>query len=547
MSGHPPRTKHQILGTITPTWRLAPYPVLAVDPAGAVAGVNEAGRLLFAGAVPGTALADAVPGWLARAHQRFTERPPADPRDRIVRGKVGERFFEAHPTASGTLVLWWLMARADRPERDGLAGLLAAERERTSFLAAASRELSSLDVESCLDSTVALARYLADVALVVSPDGRRDYTAVQCGPEGRVRTGRLGLDPGDVPGLAEVLHGYPPVPSQWIAPDSVPGRFLCDGVGEPGSMMVTALADPGGPDSALVLVRRHDRPRFSEDEEEFARAFAALAGTALAAARRHAEQMSITEVLIQDLLPPRTRDLDGVVMAARYQTAGGGLRVGGDFYDVYPAAEPGGESMIVLGDVCGRGLKAAVLTGKLRTALGILQPVTTDHRELLDRLNTMVLLGGDPNTFVTLVLASVRHLGPRVQMRLTSAGHPAPLIVRGDGRVEEVPTAGTLIGALDDIDAVTASVELAKGETCLLHTDGVTEARGGPLGNEFFGDERLREELSRCGGMPPDALVERVHMLASEWIGDGFGDDMAVVAMGPRPERLPRDEGATAR
>src|SRR5690606_18475091 len=97
-------------------------------------------------------------------------------------------------------------------------------------------------------------------------------------------------------------------------------------------------------------------------------------------------------------------------------------------------------------------------------------------------------------------LASAHREGASVTLRLTSAGHPPPLIVRRDGTVEEADTGGTLIGVLPEITSRTAHVRLAPGETCLLYTDGVTEAKGGPLGDVQFGEERLKRALAECGG-----------------------------------------------
>lgn len=97
--------------------------------------------------------------------------------------------------------------------------------------------------------------------------------------------------------------------------------------------------------------------------------------------------------------------------------------------------------------------------------------------------------------------------------------------------MQEADTGGTLIGVLPEITTRTAEVRLAPGETCLLYTDGVTEARGGPLGDTMFGEDRLRRALLGCARMPAQAVVERVRMLADEWIGDGGHDDMAVLAI----------------
>ncbi|NUW36414.1 serine/threonine-protein phosphatase [Nonomuraea sp. SMC257] len=509
--------------------------MLLVGGDGVIEHVNDAARALPATAAPGVPLAEAVPAWLAEAHRLVTEDASAAP----VRGLIGDRAFEAHPTLGdgGSGVTWWLV---DATDHERVSEALRLERRRTAFLAEASNELlSSLNLDRCMDVTVRLAaRHLADAALVILPATGRRHPVAYCGPDGRVVRENLVVDPREVPGLAEALRGFPPVPSRWIDPASAPGWLAREELGEPGSMVVTALPGHGVPAGALMLLRRSGHASFSEGEEVFARLFAARAGAAMSAARLYAEQASITETLMRELLPPTTRGLDGVELSARYRPAGATELVGGDFYDLHPAAEPGGESLVVLGDVCGKGLEAAVFTGRIRTTLHALLPVARDHGRLLGLLND-VLLRSDSRTFVTLVLASVRRDGPRVTMRLTSAGHLPPLILRADGRVEEVGTRGTLIGMLETVTATTVTVELEPGDTCLLYTDGVTEARGGPLGDELFGEQRLREELEQCAGMPPEALTERVQMLAAQWIGGGGDhDDIAVVAItAPRAGR----------
>ena len=528
----------------------APYPVLAVDAAGAVARLNDAARSLL-GLVPGGVLDDRAPGWLAKAHHALAAgpaparaesgRPLPEP---TAHGPVGDRFFAAHAVPDGgpadpgvsrghsAGTIWWLF---DVTENRRLARELAAERERTSFLADASSQLlASLNLERCMEVTVRLAaRHLADAALVIAPGSGRSHPVSFCGPDGEVEHQELLVDPAEVPGLAEAMRGFPPVPSRWIDPAAAPAWVVREHLGELAAMVVTALPGHGIPAGALVLLRRGRRGAFSESEEMAARLFAARAGAAMSAARVYAEQASITDTLMRELLPPRTIDLPEAEVAARYRPSGDGERVGGDFYDLHPAADDPGappESLVVLGDVCGKGLEAAVLTGKIRNTLRALVPLTGDHQRVLELLNR-TLLHSDSTRFVTLVLASLRREGERVRLRLTSAGHTAPLIVRAGGEVESADTRGSLIGVLDDIASTTATVLLEPGDACLLYTDGITEAVGGPLGDEMFGDERLHEELRGCGGMPPEALVERVHMLAAEWVGTRVHDDMAVIAI----------------
>ncbi|WP_131741321.1 PP2C family protein-serine/threonine phosphatase, partial [Actinomadura roseirufa] len=523
----------------------APYPVLAVEASGVIAHLNDAARLLLS-ATAGTALADTAPGWLAEAHRELAARPrPAGPDSGgagpDAQGMIGDRSFEAHavPRDGSGPVLWWLF---DVTGHRRLARELEVERERTAFLAeASSRLLASLNVDRCMEVTAQLAvRHLAEAALVIAPGAGRVHRVVSCDAGGRVAHEDLLVDPADLPGLAEALRGFPPVPSRWIDPAAAPGWVARRSLGEPGAIVVTALPGHGVPAGALVLVRRRGQDAFSAGEEVVARLFAARAGAAMSAARLYAEQASITETLMRELLPPRAQELDGIGLAARYRPAGDGERVGGDFYDIYPATGPAPdeESLVVLGDVCGKGLEAAVLTGKIRHTLRALLPLAGDHQRVLEMLNATLLHTG-ATRFVTLVLASVRREGDGVRVRLTGAGHAPPLIVRRDGTVETAVTGGSLIGVLEDITSTSETVRLDPGDICLLYTDGVTEAVGGPLGDEMFGEERLADELRACGGMPPEALVERVDMLASQWAGGGHRDDMAVVAISAPRRRRP--------
>ncbi|MEO3797505.1 PP2C family protein-serine/threonine phosphatase [Nonomuraea sp. B10E15] len=429
------------------------------------------------------------------------------------------------------------------------AEALHAERQWTTYMVEASGELlSSLNLDRCLETTARLAaRRLADAALVVLPMPRRRFVIVRCDARGRVARESAAIDPRAVPGLDEALQGFPPVPARWIDPADAPGWVLSDGSGDIGSVALASLPGRGLPAGALVLLRREREAGFSDNEAVFARLLTAWAGAAISVARLYAEQEAITETLMAELLPPPPPRLEGAEVAARYRPAGAGERIGGDFYDVHPVAGAGGESLVVLGDVSGKGLEAAVLTGRIRNTLRALSALADDHHRVLELLNDVLIADGVPTRFVTLVLASFRRRGTRVELRLTSAGHPPPLILHNDGRVETVTTVGTLIGLLEHITSATASVELEPGETCLLYSDGIIEARGGPLGDEFFGDERLCEQLAQCAGMPPEALAERVEMLASEWVGGGEHDDMAVVAItacrdvppGAAGERLP--------
>ncbi|MGP4056744.1 PP2C family protein-serine/threonine phosphatase [Mycobacterium sp. 4D054] len=520
-------------------WGSVPHPVLVVDGAGMVRTSSESARTVLPELISGGALEDVAPAWLAGAHQRLAK----------VSGSVDGREFEAHPTTlPGGEVAWWLVEDSARSAREARQAL-TVERERAAFLDDASAVLmASLNIDRCMEATVQMAaRHLADAAVLVAPSSGGRVPVVCSGPDGAAAHRGVEADPADVAGLSEALRGFPPVPSRWIDPTSVPDWLVPeDFPGPVGSVVITPLPGHGVPAGALVLLRRSSQTAFSEGEEVFARLFAARAGAALSAARLYAEQSAITRTLMEELLPPRLHRLEGVELAGGYRASEDHEAIGGDFYDVHVGATPEDETLVVLGDVCGKGLEAAVLTGKIRNTLMALAPLAEDHAGVLKLLNS-ALLSVESTRFVTLVMASVSRRDGQVVLRLTCAGHLAPLIVRTDGRVEEADTRGTLVGVMPQIKARTVETTLAPGETCLLYTDGVTEARGGPLGTDMFGEERLSTVLAECAGLPAEAVVERVMMLTSQWVSHRAHDDIAVVAItAPRRTHLSAVDGHTA-
>ncbi|MFJ4712006.1 PP2C family protein-serine/threonine phosphatase [Streptomyces sp. NPDC088785] len=548
-----PKQKNSCAAEPAATRCADPYPTVTADAAGTVLSYNERAAALLPGLAAGAALADAGPAWLAEAHLRHAaDGPRRSPP--WAAGRIGELPVRAlaGPGAAGT-VTWWLVD--DAAPSDG-----ARERERAQAQARAGllQELSadllaSLDVAHCREVTVRwAARRLADAAVLVGTSDGRTFPVTRCGAGGPVTEERIALDPGRLPGLAEALRGLPGLSSLWadprtVPPWAVPEGFADEGAGAVGSVVAVPLPGHGAPAGCLVLLRRPGTPAFTPAEERFARLFAARAGAALSLARSHARQARFAEVLTRDLLPPDLGRVHGVCFSGRYRSSTTGERVGGDFYDLHPGAAPQDGALVVLGDVCGKGIEAAVVAGRVRHAVQALLPFAADHTRLLTLLNS-ALLTARRTPFVTLVLVGAVREGDRVRLRVTSAGHPAPLVVRATGRVEEVPAGGTLLGAVDDLEFTSADVVLEPGETCLLYSDGITEARGGPLGGVLFGEERLRAVLAPCAGLPPEAVTERVQMIAAQWLGEGPHDDMAVLAIGApgRPSAPPTDRATPA-
>ncbi|MFD0636542.1 PP2C family protein-serine/threonine phosphatase [Catenulispora yoronensis] len=258
--------------------------------------------------------------------------------------------------------------------------------------------------------------------------------------------------------------------------------------------------------------------------------FAARAGAAISAALLFTRQSALARTLAEDLMPPSLTRVGGVELAGGYRPAGDEQRLGGDFYDFHGPTPDDPGVLVVFGDVSGKGVAAAMLAGRIRTSISVLRTVESDHERMLQSLNR-ALLSSRHTRFATLVLASARSVADGVAVRVTCGGHPPPLVVRTDGSVERAASRGTLIGAVESVRATSSEFLLAPGETCLLYSDGITDAVGGLSGTEHYGADRLEQALAGCAGLPAEAVVERIQMLAEQWLTSNRRDDMAVVAI----------------
>jgi len=508
---------------------IAPVLVLAGDPV-RVRLHNKAAEALFPALGRTDAFtAETVASWLVQAQEQGVD---------ALDGSVSGRVFRATAQPLPGECTGWLLT--DVTEERAALQRLSDERSRTQFLVRASaRLLASLNQRRCLRVTAELAaEQLADAAVLVTPTRGRRVAVTRMVRGGRVEEAALSVEVDQVPGLSDALAGFPPVPSRWVDPDLAPPWLVPEDFGELGSLIVTPLPGNGVSAGALILLRRSGQAGFNEEEELFARIFAARAGAAISAAMLYTERAETTSILQRALIPPPIERLEGIDLASSYRPARAADLIGGDFYDVHPPLslsggnDGPGETLLMLGDVCGKGPGAAILTGKIRNTLAALRRLEPRHGHLLELLNATLLDDHDAR-FVTLVLAGATPAGNgRVDLRLTSAGHPAPLLLRADGSVEQAATRGTLIGAVPDISSTTWTTVLEPGEMCLLFSDGVTEARGGPGGREMFQDQRLKDALAECAGMPVEAVVERIELVTSQWLGGGEHDDIALMAIG---------------
>lgn len=239
------------------------------------------------------------------------------------------------------------------------------------------------------------------------------------------------------------------------------------------------------------------------------------------ASEARANQLART--LQQTLIPPDPPAIPDLDVAAAYRPAGTGDEVGGDFYAVFEC-EPGAW-IVVVGDVMGKGVEAAVVTSTARHVLRE-SALHRDPVHMLETLNEALLArGGD--RFCTLVLARLVRGARGWTMQVSTAGHPYPILRRA-GATSLVGSAGSLLGIGARTHFAVTTVELTSGDAVVLYTDGAVEGRGidGALYGEARLDQVLREAPEGARALV-DAVVDDVTAYQ-----DGLPrDDLVVVAI----------------
>ncbi len=249
--------------------------------------------------------------------------------------------------------------------------------------------------------------------------------------------------------------------------------------------------------------------------------------------RHQAEDLA--EALQAGLLPPRPPVVPGMELATRYQAGEVGLRVGGDFYDVFRLGA--NDWGFVVGDVCGKGSRAASLTALARWTVRAAAVHSFHPSAVLEHLNA-VLVGDagsqDDDHFCAAVFGRVELDTCGAWVTLASAGHPRPIVVRRAGWIDVRGHVGLPLGMFADPSLADDRVGLGPGDSLVTCTDGITEARQGR--SEMFGDEALAELLLDSSGDPAQVVAERIMDAARSFAGGYLRDDVAVLVL-----RVPDD------
>jgi PAS domain S-box-containing protein len=390
---------------------------------------------------------------------------------------------------------------------------------------------------------------LAGVARLVVPQ-LADWCSIDMlEPDGSIRQVAVThVDPEKVKLARELRNRYPPDPE---APTGVP-KVLRTGRPEmiaeiPESVLVESAPDPGfleivlglGLRSAMVvpmvargrtlgaitLVSAESGRRYDEGDLVFAQEVARRAALAVDNARLLQEIRRVATRLQESLLPPALPEISGLEVEGRYRWAGEGNEVGGDFYDVFDTGD--GSWALTIGDVCGKGVEAAVVTSLARHTLRAVALQERKPSSILSRLNQAVMQQRSDHIFCTVCYVRLKPHESGARLTVCVAGHPLPLVLRSDGSVEAAGSPGALLGIFNDPELTDCAVDLHHGDALVLFTDGVLEERR--EGGEIFGRDRLESVLRSCRGEDAKGIAEAIERALVGFSPEATRDDVALL------------------
>jgi sigma-B regulation protein RsbU (phosphoserine phosphatase) len=430
-------------------------------------------------------------------------------------------------------------------ERARLYDLLHERRidEQSALLNLSNQLLSRLDLDDVIDYLVEEVPCLlqADAAALLLPADEPDMLAFYATYGWRsdpVAAGyRVSADQRSSPGLA--MHTRQPVLVRDVEQDlsMVECSTWLHGEGFRGHAVVPLIAEQAAIGALMIDMRE---PRLLDEEEvRLLRLLANQAAIAIVKARLHQEELKQRQVekelavarqIQLSLLPRSSLAVPGWEFAEFYQPA---QSVGGDFYDFFELPGEPGRLGLVIADVAGKGVPAALFMALSRTmirtaGMGGRAPAAT-----LLRANRLILNDSRAEMFLTAFYAELDTRSGR--LAYARAGHDRPLWWHAaTGDLDELDADGIVLGALEAIDLEECAIDLAPGDLVLAYTDGVTDAMDGT--GERFGIERLRAAVAADPTGSARQVLSGVVRAVSEFTGDTPQfDDLTLVVVKRSP------------
>ncbi len=240
------------------------------------------------------------------------------------------------------------------------------------------------------------------------------------------------------------------------------------------------------------------------------------------AERIHAKQLEQAAEIQRGLLPVQAPSVPGVDLAG-YNAAC--HTVGGDYYDflVYPDGRVG----VLVGDVAGKGMPAALLMSSLQARVQVLFDDPTNLAALVTRLNRIITSNCPSNRFITFFIGI---LDPKTgELTYVNAGHNPPLVAHADGSVEKLDGTGLILGILSVATYAQKTCTMAPGDALLLFSDGVSEPVR-PDSDEEFGEDRLAQNFAKLRNDNAQSIIDALNLQVREFTGGlPLPDDLTLV------------------
>lgn len=424
-------------------------------------------------------------------------------------------------------------------ERARLFQAERSARERQSFLARASRTLAaSLDYEATLSTLAHLlvpemadscSVYLLDdnglrVAEVVHVDQAAEDLMRSIAAEGRGYT----EDPSllSVAETGRVLYTRSLRPEAWEGVATAPAHLDQLRTLDVRSGVCVPLRSQDRILGVLATTLTSSAQRLYADADvDLIQDIADRAAVAIDNANAHRIRTEVARTLQDSLLPPLIPATPGLDVAVRYRSVSEGSEVGGDFFDVFSV----GPDLwgVVIGDVSGKGIRAATLTALARHTVRAAGRGGRAPSDVLRALNQAVVEDEADERFCTVCYMLAAPTADGVALTISCGGHPQPLLVEPDGTVTAIGCPGGAIGLFDNPPLGDAEHLLLPGHTVVLFTDGLTEARS-PDG-VFAEDGLLAVALSEAAGSTVEDMATYVDEAILNFQDGRPRDDMAMI------------------
>lgn len=273
----------------------------------------------------------------------------------------------------------------------------------------------------------------------------------------------------------------------------------------------------------VICIYSHKPSAFDDGDVKLLEGFALHAAIAAHNAMSYERESRIADVLQRAILTPSKVATERFEIAEVYKPAASEALVGGDFYDAVELQ--GGRVGLAIGDVSGKGLKAAVHTAMVKYTLRAYESEGHSPGAILRLLNDAMSRTLESDAFVTMFLGVLdTNTGELVY---ANAGHEPPIYAHnGEHRLLEVT--GAALGIIRGEEYGEASIRMEKGSLLLLYTDGISEAR---QGRKLLGTERVAEEVLVCHDTSPGNVAMCVHQAALAFAGGELLDDAAIMAV----------------